>query len=445
MNFLSRSQYITAIDFGSDTIKVVVGEHSPQTNNLIIRAVGRASSSTCISNGLILDIESARQCLLKALKNAGINISSNKNLFQNTIVGFEHPECMTTIEESSKEFKFPTLITENHIAELKKNVHSTIQSKYKNEQFYTHTYIYEWFCDGVQVYTPLTMIVKKITLRAYFCLIRELLTNNCRSCIANIPPEDIRKNIMFVYTPIVLAYSTASAVETGSGVLIIDIGKDNTSLVITQNKKIKLLETLPYGISKIASMLTLAFKTDPEESKNLVSSYGVSQEILRKIELVCNGDKSDISTYDFDKILNLIPSQTNPVLLQNNRTIFRSEIEYIVTIGLFEIFHKIYYKHLNTHLNLFHDVILTGGGALTPNLVPLVETIFDMPGRVRVGNPINIPDIPPNTNTSLYAPVLGLLKYYYSENIQSQRKKRHLLFLKNYFPAFIQNLLSFLF
>lgn len=444
MRLFPKNSSITAVDFGSDTIKVVVGEHSPTKNTLTIRASGKALSSSCISNGLIMDMESARECLIEALKDAGITINSNKDLFQNTIVGFEHPQCQTTIEEIHKEFKSPTFITEDHIAELKKSIASKIQMKYKQESFLTKIYIYEWFCNDTHVYSPLGMKVRKLTLRAYFSVVQELLTNNCHYCIEYIPPFDSRRNIFYAYTPIALVFSTASPVETQLGSLIIDIGKDNTSLIITKNRKIVLAKTISSGISKILPRLSITYKIDFEEAKKLIYSYGVSPEIVNKIDLTLTGNPSNISNYDFSKIPNLIPSSSNPVMLHNGKTPPRSEIEFIITISLFEIFHGIYYDHLykKNLTDQFNYVILTGGGALTPNLVPLVEKVFDMTGRVKIGFPTGIPDIPPNTNSPIYAPVLGLLKYSYSELLQSQKKKSPFSILKQYIPSYIQNVFS---
>ncbi|MCX8063924.1 MAG: hypothetical protein N3G21_01975 [Candidatus Hydrogenedentes bacterium] len=446
MIFSYKNFSAIAIDFGSEWVKIVIGDYSPQQNTLVIRTHGTAPSSSCVSKGLILDVPDATDCLGKALSNAGLNGSSNKNFPQTVIIGFEHPECETAFEEVHKEFKSSEEINESHIKQLKQNVHSNIRDKYLKKSLHTEVATYEWYCDGERVYSPLGMRVKKISLKAYLITVKQLLTNNHSICVTQIPPFDNQKIIFHSYTPIASIFTTLSASERALGSLIIDFGKDITSLVLVKNESILFSRTIDLGIKNIIPSVTYGFDTKLEDSKKLVFTYGISDEILNKINLVLNGDPQNISNYDFSKIPSLLPNSSNPVLLQNGRIVQKTDIEFVITVLLFELFHKLCFKYIHNKnlVSEFNYVYLIGGGSLIPNLTKLVETLFSIlkiPKIVKIGYPLGIQNLPSDLNSPLFTPVLGLLKYSYLSYIQSGKNRSPLSFVRKLFPSFIQNML----
>lgn len=447
MIYSPKNPSILAIDFGSDTVKVVMGEHSPQEKSLVVRSYGTAPSSSCVSQGWITNNLVAIECLGEAIKSAGLYKSSYKSFPQTAIIGFEHPDCETTFVEISKEFKRSEEITETHIKDLKAEIYSKIQKSYKQNSLFTDIATYEWFCDEEEVTSPLTMKVKKITLRAYIVTVKELLISNHSFCVGNILPIDILKKVLHIYTPIASIISTVPSSERPLGTLIMDFGRHITSLVIIRKERIIYSTSIEFGIETVLIRIANGLKLDNLEiSKRLLFTYGVSDDILDKIKLVLNGDPLNISNYDFYKILNLIPTSSNQILLPNEiTTIPKSEVEFVITITIFELFHKLYYSYLyNKNLiGEFNRVYLIGGGALIPNITSLVENVFRYlkhPKTVKIGNPINIQQLPPTLNTPLFTPVLGLLQYSYLNNLQSQKSKTLLSTIKSFFPSFIQNI-----
>jgi len=106
-----KATQIIAIDFGSNNIRVLLGEQSKDYNFNII-GHGLAPSAGAISKGLIQDMDSARHALREALKMA----QQKTNFIPPKLIsiGINTPRAETHTKESTLELKNQE-ITDEHL------------------------------------------------------------------------------------------------------------------------------------------------------------------------------------------------------------------------------------------------------------------------------------------------------------------------------------------
>ncbi|MGC8738350.1 MAG: cell division protein FtsA [Candidatus Hydrogenedens sp.] len=416
--FNKRIQII-AIDFGSNNIRVLIGEQT-KDGNISIIGHGTAPSSGAISRGLIQEMDSARHALHEALSMAQQKTYSISPKL--IAIGINTPRAETYTKEGTLDLKNEEISFEH----LQKVFTIAQQQVPKSDKDLLNSlYSFEWYIDNFLVKYPLGMKAEQLKIRVHFTIIPKVIIENLKSCADSELHPSYSVMEYFVYNPIATAIGSLTPEEMELGTLLIDIGKTTTNLTLFSGHKLIYASTFDFGTIFISRDVSSVFKIDFEEAHKLICDYGISEELINKYI------KSNLPIGNIPLSPSLISNELRgkPISLQTvldgfNKNVSKIELEGVIFARVQEMIttlkKEIEKKDLTQ--SLLRGIVLAGGGANLQNMNILIEKIFNTP--VRIAKPqYAIPNIPQSINNPEFATVVGILRdgfSYYHANKKRQ-------------------------
>ncbi len=406
----NKTIQIIAIDFGSNSIRVLLGEQSKDGNFNII-GHGVAPSAGAISKGLIQDMDSARHALREALKMA----QQKTNLIPPKLIsiGINTPRAETHTKEGILELKNQE-ITDEHLYQA---FHLAQQQINKSDKdLLTSVHSYEWYIDNLSVQQPLGMKAEQLKIRVHFTIIPKVIIENLKSCVESELHPGYSVIDHFVYNPIATALGSLTPEEMELGTLLIDMGKTTTNLIMFSDHKLIYTSTFDFGTIFMSRDVSAVFKINFEEAHKLICDYGISEDLINKYI------KSNIPISNTLISPDLISNElrNKPIALQSvlegfNKNVPKIELEGVIFARAQEMMtilkKEIEKKDLTQ--SLLRGIVLAGGGAKLKNMDVLIGKIFNAP--VRIAKPqYTIPNIPQPVNNPEFATVAGILRHGFS-------------------------------
>jgi len=405
-----KSTQIIAIDFGSNNIRVLLGEQTKDGDFSII-GYGTAPSSSAISQGLIQDMDSARHALRKALTMTQQKVNSiSPKLIS---IGINTPRAETHTKEAKLELKNEE-ITDEHLYKVFNMAQQQINKSDKD--LLTSVNSYEWYIDNFAVQQPLGMRAEQLKIRVHFTIIPKVIIENLKSCVESELHPSYSVIDHFVYNPIATAIGSLTPEEMELGTLLIDIGKSTINLIMFSEHKLIDTSTFDFGTVFMSRDVSAVFKINFEEAHKLICDYGISEELINKYV------KSNLPIGNIPLSPSLISNElrTKPISLQSvldgfNKNVSKIELEGVIFARAQEMIttlkKEIDKKDLTQ--SLLRGIVLAGGGANLQNMNILIEKIFNAP--VRIAKPqYAIPNIPQPVNNPEFATVAGILRHGFS-------------------------------
>jgi len=181
-----------------------------------------------------------------------------------------------------------------------------------------------------------------------------------------------------------------TASEKENGVVLIDIGKGTTEIVVYHNDSIKHMAVIPFGGDLITRDIKEEFSISQDQAELLKVNYGIA-----------------LSNLIIEDNVVAIPGIEEPepkkISIKNLSQIIQWRIEDILDTVIPEIKNSGYFDKLNS------GIILTGGGALLKHLPELVK--FKTGIDVKIGFPIQnlTTGTIPKVNNPKYSTSVGLV------------------------------------
>ena len=371
---------ITAVDIGTSSIRVLIGEADAQSDNINIVGYSEKNSDGVIK-GEISDMIKVTGILNEAVKEA-------ENVSDYIIAPETLYVAVTGNHITSKDGAGTVIIdTEDHIIALP-HVNEALKSAKglltPSESTIINT-IDGYFIidDAHHVNDPIGQTATKLEARSHIIYANSNRLENFHNTIKDIGFETSTP----VFSGLASSLSVLTSDDFEHGTLTINMGAGTTEYMLFNNYIAKESNVITIGCDHLINDLYLGLDIGLSTAKDIISNN------------ILNTRKSEgHSTIELKGAL-------------ETRHIPIATVEKIIEMRLretFEIIHSnLNIRKYNTLLN--NGIVLCGGAANISGIKEIISSIFDTP--VRIGRPIDIsgPDILLNSPGFLTA--LGLLRY----------------------------------
>jgi cell division protein FtsA len=259
-----------------------------------------------------------------------------------------------------------------------------------------HRFVQSYAVDGEPVQNPLwlhgnRLSIEMLTISAsgHVCTTLRHATSEAGLEIAG-----------FLLESVGTAQATLSHDERDMGVGLLDIGAGTCDLALFCGP-MRHVEEIPLGGDDITRDLSVVLSIPPREAEQLKRQFG---------SVNCPGEEGD---------------QTVSYRTTAGRTctMTRQQFSEIIEARQREIFEYVYQALINTPYNdqLSAGIVLTGGGAMLDQIVPLAEEVLDH--HVRIGAPQDI-IAPDALGDPSYSAAVGLLRFAADEHSEQRDVRR---------------------
>ncbi len=210
-----------AIDFGNDTIRVLVADHL-EDNSLVLMGIGEAQSAG-MKEGRIIDIKKASEALIEAIKEAELMSNTHitralVNISGSHILG-ENIEEVVSISDNN--------VTVSDIDNVRRLAGSAVSQQ---ERIIIATVERSYTIDKQEgIKQPLGMAGNRLTAKLHLITANQQALENMEKCINN-AHLDIAGD--FIFSGLATSLSVLSEDERNLGVCIVDIGAGTTEATI---------------------------------------------------------------------------------------------------------------------------------------------------------------------------------------------------------------------
>ncbi len=375
-----NSTTITAVDIGTSSIRVLIGEADAQSDSINIVGYSEKSSEGVIK-GEISDMIKATAILNEAVKDA-------EKVSDYIIDPDALYIAVTGSHITSKDGAGTVIIdTEDHIITLP-HVNEALRSAKglltPTESVVINTIDGHFIIDGTHhINDPLGQTATKLEAYSHIIYANNNRLENFQNTLKDIGFETPTP----VFSGLASSLSVLTSDDFEHGTLTINMGAGTTEYILFNNYIAKESNVITIGCDHLMNDLYLGLDIGLSTARDIITNDVINQ---RK--------SSGHSTIELKGAL-------------ETRQIPINSVEKIIEMRLNETFEIIYSnlkkRKLNSLLN--NGIVLCGGAANIPGIKEIISSIFDTP--VRIGTPIDIsgPDILLNSPGSLTA--LGLLRY----------------------------------
>lgn len=402
-------QFISAIDLGSFSIKVLIAKLYDSKIEII--GIG-SSESKGIKEGEILNIEQLTKSLTTAIREAenmsGIKINSAVvNISGKSIKG-ENSKGISVITNEER------IITQNDVNRAVENAKDiNIPSEYQLLHVLSREYIVD---KKTNVVDPIGMTGFRLEADVHIVTATKAQVNNIYKIFQKLGIEIEH----IILNSIASAEAVLKETEKNSGCILIDFGFGLSDVCVFIDGGIYHTFSLPLGASYLTSDLEYAFKIP----------FEIAEFIKRRDGVVFIDDVDPTQRIE-------IPS----VIGSSKKMIYLKDLAKVLDARLNEIFYlinKIIRKKIDKNL-LTSGVILTGGGSLLYGIQKVAEKVFEL--NSRVGKPIGVEGLFSEVNSPEFSTSVGMLKFFSKQiNIGEMEKENHddILYKKerNFFEKF---------
>ncbi len=272
------NDYITGIDIGTNSIKIIVSEyHQKIEEPYILHAI--ESPSYGFQNGYVIDLDEAIKSLIVALNKARkiTKKEIKKANFSIGGIGMISQYIRTSIEIDRKKGE----INNYDIHNLIKKSESLFSQKYPNKKI-LHIIPIKYLVDGhVVLGNPIGMYGTTLEAKIVFITILEHHYESINSVIeeSGIEIQDI------VASPIADSKSSIGYQQKSQGCILINIGAETSSFSTFENGNITSVKISNIGSSNITNDIALCVQTplDVAEDVKLMKNDSFSKQKIKEI------------------------------------------------------------------------------------------------------------------------------------------------------------------
>ena len=367
-------EIVTAVEIGTHSVKVVMGEFSADGTLSIIGA-GQEKSYGKVMKGEILDVAAVQEPLMKAMQAA--EESANGTEIQNIFLAVNGAHLGSVNSIGS------TIIrsTERYVSEQDKEDAITNAYNYpmRPDQEVLHCSPRFFRVDGREVDNPIGLHGGKLEADAHIVYGQHTRFENSRNVINDIMGAGEQEPRGLVFSPIAAAAAMLSREDARrNGVLVIDIGAGVTGYGVFAGGEDHCLHSgqIAVGCEHIANDLSLG----------LQFSIVQCRDILEKLPDIC---AKAVMTPDGR-------ARETPVSMgvgRPDRNLPVSTIEQVIEMRVQELFQKIMddLSRRDMLKRIGGGIRLCGGGALIPQIADLARRVFEVPAEVGCARLVNGP------------------------------------------------------
>ncbi len=327
---------IAAIEIGSSKITGMIGGRMAD-GSIQIKAFAQEDSSAFIRRGMVCNVDQTTECLKKIKVQLENTIKRRLSKIYVCIGGQSLHSKLNTV---SRDFDVETKITQDIVNDLYEENRQMVVADYWLTKIIPQDY-YGGKQRLVSASSVVGVVANKIEGNFLNIYYKHKFYEHIKECLNSAG----FKNIEYMMTPIVLGDCLLSMDAMRTGCVLVDFGKDTTSVAIYSSKLLRRLAVIPLGSGNITKDIASVFKIEESEAEELKCKYGSAFS-----------DKETMEA-DADKKYNL----------KDGREITARELAEIVEARTEEILvnieEQIKRSGLKADNDLISGAILTGGGA----------------------------------------------------------------------------------
>jgi len=373
----------TGIDIGSSKIRCAIIESDIVENTYRLLGIG-SSPSTGITRGSI----TSREKFLAEMENALIEAEKIANVKTDHVwlsVSGEHIKGINTqgaiaIDGNSS----GSLINKIDENDVKRVLEMAKAISFPTDREILHILPQEYVVDMMEnIKDPIGMSGRRLEAQVHLVTVTTSAATNLVNCA-----EDLGLIVKgLVFQGLASGVASINNDEIDGGVVLADIGSKTTDITIYYGGSIRHTGILPIGADSVTNDIAVMLRISKNEAERIKLKYGSA--------------KASMASPDLE-----IEITNN----ENNKPIKVSEHELsrYMEARMVEIFQLIGREISRTDCydKLTYGLVITGGGALLPNVSVLGEEILGM--RVRIGAPRDITSSIDTSNSPQLSSVIGL-------------------------------------
>ncbi|MBS4207705.1 cell division protein FtsA [Bacillus sp. FJAT-50079] len=370
---MNNNEIYISLDIGTSTVKVIIGEMTNDSLNII--GVGNAKAEG-IRKGSIVDIDETVHSIEKAIEEAERMVGMKIN---HVIVGIagNHVQlqpCHGVVAVSSENRE----ITDDDVARV---MDAAQVVSIPPEREIINVIPQQFIVDGLEEITdPRGMIGVRLEMEGIIITGSKTILHNTLRCVERAGLEIVD----IVLQPLATSAAALSKDEQNLGTALIDIGGGTTTLAVFEEGALRGTSVIPVGGDNITKDLSIGLRTATDDAEKIKKQYGHAY-------------------YDHaseDEVFSV------PIIGSDQHQQFNQlELSDIIEARMEEIFELIQNEIKRMGVaDLPGGYVLTGGVANMPGVMELAQVILQ--NRVRVASPDYI-----GVREPQYTTAIGLIRY----------------------------------
>jgi len=385
-----RSNIITALDIGSQNIRVIIAQQH-KDNRLEIKGISQVPSQG-IERGIVRDISLASECIRKALEEAEtVADIKAQNIFTN--ISGDHVRTAIAdgrISIPSISSNEPGEITGEHLEQVIEESKNIVKIQKGVERCrILHSIPQSYAIDGHEdIHNPVNM--NGFVLLARVCSVFAEITplRNLSKCIELAGYHMEQEN--FVLNHIAIANSVLSEDEKRLGCILLDIGGGTCDIAIYNRNVLEKILVVPMAGMNITEDLAIGLKTTLSSAEMIKQEYG--------------------SAY----AAGVDPSQEVEIEGISGRASMRKSValvSHVIQHRVEEMLTLCYNKAMDHYTPelVTAGIVLTGGSANLRDIDVVVEKAFNLHVKTATPNTKRLFGLVNQLDDPAYATAVGLL------------------------------------
>jgi len=408
---LAKDNLIAALDLGTSSIRVIVGEpNSDKSINII--GVG-TSSATGVKKGAIVDLDrtinSIADAVAEAERMVGEGISSVYIGIAGTHAGVINNRGVVAVAGDDKE------ITREDVSRVMQA--SRVMALPPDREI-VDIVAKEYIVDGYDgIRDPVGMIGIRLEVEA---LIITGMVTTLRNTIRCVERAGLDVNGL-VLNPLADAEVALTRDDRELGVVLLNIGAGTCEISVFQEGTLQNVDVIPIGGDHITNDIAVVFRTTLEEAEKIKLAHGSAlrseADSDQMIEIHRLGKQKAESISQLDLVTVIEPRVTELLQMANQKV-----------------------EEMGYQLPLPAGVVLTGGTSQIPGLLQLSEEIFRGPARIITPKYVGV-------KTPSFTTGVGIINYVQRMNMVPAGSRRKVgrmegfqffSWLRNWFMGFLE-------
>lgn len=379
-----KTNISTGIDIGSANIRCAILDFDQDGNKNTLLGIGSAVS-TGIKSGNIISreklVEDIEKALTEAEKTAGVKVESAwLSVSGDHIRGINTQGAIAIDGHDDKNGEI-NKIDEN---DVKKVLEMAKAISFPADREILHVLPQEYVVDVMEkIKEPIGISGRRLEARVHLVTVTSSAATNLINCA-----EDLGLTVSgIVFQGLASGTATLDSDEKEMGVAAINIGSKTTDVTIYFEGGVHHTGVIPIGADSITNDIAVMLSISRKEAERIKLKYGSAKAAMASADLLIDVKNNE---------------NTKPIQISEH------ELSRYVEARMIEIYQLIGRELSRTDIytKLAYGLVITGGGALLPNIAPLGEEILGM--RVRTGAPRGIKSTIDISNSPELSSAIGL-------------------------------------
>ena len=365
---INDSSITVGLDIGSRSIKCAIGEIKADNNNVKLLGVSEMESAG-IKKGVIIDRDVLIDRIEKVINSAELMADEKVTKLSLSITG-NHIRCINTQSAISLNHTngLSNGIKEKVIgdSDILQVLGSSQSISLPIDRDILHTIPQEYSVDMLdEIKNPVGMIGRRLESKVHLVTAATTAMSNIANCV-----EELGLSVEnIVFQPLASALAVIDEDEMELGITLVELGYTTTNIAVYQKGSIKHSAVLPIGSKSITNDIAVMLQISIKEAEEIKIKYASALSSMSSSDLMIEFSKT---------------------FKNKNASISENEVSKYVEARTQEIFQMVFQEISRADIKdpLTYGIVLTGGGALMRNIVPMLEKTFSI--KARIGQSIKV-------------------------------------------------------